>query len=554
MLKLRDYQQNLKNGINAAWASGLRNVLGVLPCGGGKTAVFSNIIAEEPGASVAIAHRSELVIQMSLALARNGVRHNIIGPDALVRAIVTCHKQMVGHSHYAQNARCAVAAVNTLVNREATDPWFRQVALWVTDEAHHLCVKNIWGRAAAMFPNARGLGVTATPIRADGKGLGRHADGVFDQIVVGPGMRELINAGYLSPYRVFLPPSDIDLSNVPVTAGGDYSLDPLRKAVHSSHIVGDVVAHYLRVAAGKLGITFAVDIESATELAAAYRCAGVAAEVLTGKTPMSLRYAIQRRFAAGDVKQICACDLVSEGYDLPSLEVASFARPTQSYGLFVQQWGRAIRPLEGKSHAIILDHVGNTLRHGLPDAPRTWSLDRRERRSRGAPPNVIPLRSCPQCAGAYERVYAACPYCGFVPVPAGRSSPEEVDGDLAELDPQVLEFLRGEIVKTESGFVPVPAGASAEVIGACHKRHRERQEAQAALRTSMMLWGGYQQHLGRENNEAQRRFYFRYGIDVANAQLLGRADADALRERIDADLTGLLTGATVTSTLPSPLT
>src|SRR5882762_8257373 len=138
---------------------------------------------------------------------------------------------------------------------------------------------NKWGKVASMFPNARWLGVTATPNRADGRGLGRHADGLFDTMVHAPSMRELIRMGYLTDYRIFTIPSDVDLTDVPISAGGDFSPEPLRKAVHRSHIVGDVVQHYLRIARGKLGVTFAVDVESATQIAAAFNAAGVKAEV-----------------------------------------------------------------------------------------------------------------------------------------------------------------------------------------------------------------------------------------------------------------------------------
>jgi superfamily II DNA or RNA helicase len=529
-LTLRDYQQQLKSDIYAAWQAGARNVLGVLPCGGGKTAIFSNIIAEHTCATVAIAHRSELVSQMSVALARNGVRHRVIGPSTLVKNVVQCHMMTVGVSYYDANARCAVASVQTLVGRDPNDAWFRNVGLWVCDEVHHLVRENSWGKAVEMFPNARGLGVTATPIRADNKGLGRHADGVIDTMVSGPDMRWLIDGKYLSGYRIFAPPNNLHLETVPVTAGGDYSPELLRAEVHRSSIHGDVVDHYLRVTPGKLGVTFAVDIESATELAAAYRSVGVPAEVLTGKTPANIRYKLLAMFARGDVKQLCTCDLISEGFDLPSVEVCSMARPTQSYGLFVQQFGRAIRPLEGKTTAYILDHVGNVLRHGLPDAPRVWSLDRRERRRSGQGDATVPIRICPQCTGAYERFRDACPYCSHRPEPVGRSTPEQVIGDLAELTPEVLARLRGQIAHSEE--LRIPYNAPPEVEGALRKRHRERLAAQAALRDDMALYGGAQTAAGLTLSEAQRKFYLEFGVDVAHAQMLNATDATALMERM----------------------
>jgi len=527
---LRPYQNQLKADIYSAWADGARNVLAVAATGSGKTTVFSAIMRETQGATIAMAHRQELVTQMSLALSRNGVRHRIIGQPATIRACVQLHMLDLGVSYYNAGASVAVASVDTLI-RMRPDHWHKNVRLWVTDEAAHLCRENKWGTAVSMFPNARGLGVTATPLRADGKGLGRHADGVMDAMVFAPAMRSLIDAGFLCEYRIFAPPNDLDMSDVTIAAGGDYSPEPLRKAVHRSHIVGDMVTHYLKLTPGKLGVTFTVDIESAVELAAAYRQQGVPAEALTAKTPANIRYKLLRQFAAGEIKQLCNVDLFSEGFDLPAIEVCSMARPTQSYAWYVQAFGRALRPLAGKDHAIILDGVGNTLLHGLPDAPRDWTLDRRERRSKTAPGDgPLPLRSCLNCAGVYERTRTVCPYCGTVVVPSGRSSPTLVDGDLSELTPDVLARMRGEIAESEQ--LRIPYGAAPEVVGALKRNHRERIEAQRVLRERMALWGGARTARGIGIAEAQREFFLRFGIDVASAQMLNAREAGALTERI----------------------
>lgn len=401
---------------------------------------------------------------------------------------------------------------------------------------HHVLEENKWGKASALFPNARTLGVTATPCRADGKGLGEHADGIMHEMVVGPTMRDLIRRGFLTEYRVFAPSvSDLRLDDVPLSASGDFSPPKLRAAVHKSHIVGDVVSHYLKIAPGKLGVTFAVDVESAAELAAAYRAAGVPAEVVSADTPDLLRAQILRRFRNREVLQLCNVDLFGEGFDLPAIEVVSMARPTQSYSLFAQQFGRALRPLAGKTHAIIIDHVGNVERHGLPDAPRVWTLDRRERRSASTPSDVIPVRVCVGCTSVYERYLMQCPHCGWRHEPAGRSTPEQVDGVLSELDPEVLARMRGEVAALDGAFEPVP-GWSAAINGAKRRDHWERQEAQKALRAAMATWGGWKTHEGRTDPEAQALFFYRYGLSVVEAWALPRADAETLRSRIERDL------------------
>ena len=501
------------------------------------TFVFSRIVGAFDAPACVVAHRGELVTQMSVALAREGVRHRVIGPMTLRRACTSAHIDRLGADYVNPNARTAVASVDTLINLDPATPWLAQVGLWVMDEAHHVLASNKWGKACVLFPNAFGLGVTATPTRADGKGLGRHADGLMDAMVVGPTMRDLIERSYLSDYRVFAPPSDIDLSSVTVTETGDYSPPKLRDARRRSHITGDVVQHYLRIAPGKLGVTFDVDIESATETAAAYRAAGVAAEVVTSKTEPYVRARVLRRFEAREIQQLVNVDLFGEGFDVPGIEVVSMARPTQSYALYAQQFGRALRPLAGKTHAIIIDHVGNVVRHGLPDARRNWTLDRRERRSRSSPSDAIPVRTClnVECLAVYERVLLQCPYCGHAPEPAGRSTPEQVDGDLAELDPAVLRVLRGEVARIDRpAVVPphTPFAANASII----RRHEERQVAHGSLRNSIALWGGWNHSLGRSDREGHRRFFHAFGIDVLSAQTLGATEAAELEARVRAEL------------------
>lgn len=528
MPQLRPFQVDVRDRVYQSWNAGAQNVLAVLPTGGGKTVVFSDIIAANNGPTVAIAHRQELVTQISLALARNGVRHRIIGPSAVARTCTSLHLAELRRNYVDPSNRVAVAGVDTLIRMDPSDAWFRSVTLSVTDEAHHVLLKNKWGAAMQMFPNARGLGVTATPVRADGNGLGRHADGLMDCMVVGPTMRELIADKWLTDYRIFAPPSDIDLTNVPISASGDFSPVKLATAVHKSHIVGDVVQHYQRIAAGKLGVTFAVDVEAAGEIAGAYRKAGVPAEVVTAKTPDALRASILRRFRAKEILQLVNVDLFGEGFDLPAIEVVSMARPTQSYGLYAQQFGRTLRILEGKQYGIVIDHVGNVHRHGLPDAARTWTLDRRERRAKNDTASVIPTRTCPQCTAAYERTSLSCPYCGCTPEPVGRSAPEEVDGDLHELTPEALARLRGAI-DPPAAWHPDPV-----VQATVNKHHRERTEAQRQLRDTISVWAG--RHTQRTDvdavRELQRRFFLTFGIDIAAAQALNARDARELMERI----------------------
>jgi superfamily II DNA or RNA helicase len=519
----RDYQRDLRLGIQGAWDNGAQNVMGVAPTGSGKTVIMSRILADHDGPSVAIAHRGELVSQISLALARNDVRHNIVGPSSLIRQCVREHHEELGRSWYSQRAECAVASVQSL--KDVGKP-----TLWVQDEAHHTLRDNQWGRAVSGLKGARGLGLTATPVRADGRGLGRAWDGLMDEMIVGPSMRDLILAGHLTRYRVMVPPNDLDLSAVATGSTGDYVQPQLRAAVARSSITGDVVRDYLRFAPGKRGVTFVTDVDTAGHVAALYRAAGVPAEAVSAKTPAALRADLVRRLRDGRLLQLVNVDLFGEGFDLPAIECVSMLRPSESFPLVCQQFGRALRLMEGKTRATIIDHVGNVQRHGLPDSPREWSLERREKKAKSVA-SAIPLRVCPECSGAYEGYSSECPYCGHVRLPALRTAPEHVEGDLIELNWEALEALRGAVAHVD-GPARIPWGATPVVEGAVRKRHRERQESQTVLREAIAVWAGHQRAAGRPDSESYRRFWHAFGIDVMSAQALGAREAETLAGKV----------------------
>jgi len=540
-VQLRGYQQDSERDIYAAWQRGARNILYLLPTGGGKTVQVASIVRNHTGHSLTAAHRRELVSQISLALAANGVTHSIIAPKAVVRDIIQIQMADIGRSYFDPNSVRHVASVDTLLARSSElEQLLSRITLWVQDEAHHVLRENKWGKLAAMIPNAFGLGVTANTVRADGKGLGAHAHGVFEELIEGPPMRSLINQGYLTDYKIFAPPSDLNLSGVKISAAtGDYNPSQLKNRVRKSHIVGDVVDHYLKLVPGKLGITFASDIETAGDIAAKFNGHGVPAELVTAKTPDKVRAEIMRRLRRGDLKQVVNVDLFGEGVDVPAISVVSMARPTESFNLFCQQFGRALRILPGKDLAYIIDHVGNVMRHGLPDAKQTWTLDARERGTRGKrDPDMIPVRACPECTAIYERVYKGCPYCGHVVVPALRSAPEFVDGDLAELDAETLAAMRGEVRKVDKSADSVQRGMERNshsyiVAKGAANQHVKRQEAQEVLRDAIALWAGHQRAAGRDDSESYRRFWFNFGVDVMGAQALGRPEAEALTEKIN---------------------
>lgn len=502
----------------------------VLPTGAGKTLTKTHIALQMDLVTICIAHRQELVGQISLSLAQAGIYHNIVAPVGVIRFCAAMHVKKLGVSFYAPGAKFAVAGVDTLIRRtDELSQFISRVRLWDIDEGHHVVPGNKWAKAVDLFPHALGLGVTATPLRSDRKGL----DGIFDFMVLGPSLRETINRGYLSEYRIFCPPQSIDLAKVETGTTGDFKPKQLSQASEKSTIVGDVVDHYLKIAPGKRGITFAVDVKSAEHIAAAYNAAGVPASVVSAKTPDNVRTTLLEQLETGQMKQLVNVDLFGEGMDCPALEVISMARPTQSYGLYVQQFGRVLRLFDGKTHGIVIDHVGNVVRHGLPDAPRQWSLAAPEgTRNSKSDDDTIGLTACNECFKPYERHLTACPYCGAVPVISERGTPEHVDGNLVELDPETLAQMRGEVHRVDGGPL-IPHGASDIVARAISNRWRDRQEAQHVLRETMSAWAGvFMYGHGESDLEIQKRFYLRFGVDVLGAQALNAKDADLLTNRV----------------------
>jgi superfamily II DNA or RNA helicase len=530
-MTLRDYQVNLKQAVRNQWDDDtVRNVLAVLPCGGGKTTTMAHLAAEldEPG--LVQAHRQELVGQISIAFARVGMHHRIIAPDAVVREISAQHIDELGRNYVRPDASYAIAGVDTLIRRQ--DPFFDTVKHWQTDEAHHLLQANKWGRAVGMLGAARGIGWTATPCRGDRRSLRRGDGGCFDTLVQGPSMRELIQRRYLKEFRIYGCPQAIDVSGVRVGSGGDFNREELAEAAHKSAITGDIVEHAMKLAPGKKGVTFAVDVQMAEEHAQAFRDAGVRAAVISDRTSAAERLRIIRAYRGDGLDEVCNVDVLGEGFDLPGIVRASFARPTASYGLYVQQFGRALRPMQGEPVGIICDHVGNVARHkGPPDKPRAWSLD-------GLPPREageVPTRFCanPECMLMWEGFGATCPHCGWRPVrgSAPRDRPEILEGDLTLYDDEMMAALRGEVERI-SGQPDIPWGASQVVARSIEKAWTARAAAQDELSDVIDQWAGHWHAKGETLDAVYRRFWALFGMDTLSALTMSGPKQREMIERV----------------------
>lgn len=414
---LRPYQDAAIQGLRDAFSAGYHSPLLVMPTGAGKTVTFSFMASKlsANGKRLAIlVHRDELVDQVSETLARFDVAHGFIAAGRM----------------YDRRHRVHVASVQTLARR------MDRVAVpdyVICDEAHHCIGASTWGRVVAEWrtklPALRLIGVTATPERLSGEGLGE----VFDELILGPTTRELVDLGALSEYRLFAPAQQLDLSGVK-SRMGDFIKSEVSARVDKPAIIGSAVGEYRKRMDGQPAVAFCVSIEHAEHVAEQFRAQGYRAAKLDGTMDRAIRREIVRDFGRGAINVLTSVDVISEGFDVPGIVGAILLRPTQSLGLYLQQVGRALRTAPGKPHAVILDHVGNSSRHGLPDDPREWSLLGREARKKGAKdPDDVAIRQCPACFAVSPAAAAKCRECGAA-FPVKARQIEEVAGTLSEVE------------------------------------------------------------------------------------------------------------------------
>jgi superfamily II DNA or RNA helicase len=416
-MQLRQYQQQAIDDTRAAIRNGARAPLLVLPTGGGKTVIFATIAATAAAKGnrvLILVHRRELIHQASSKLAWVGLEHGIIAAGLPTT-----------------DAPVQIASVQTLARRLAHMTW--QPGLIIIDEAHHATAGQ-WDRILNHWPDAYRLGVTATPCRLDGRGLGA----AFDAMVHGPTVADLTSAAFLSPARIYAPPIVADLASVR-TRAGDYAKDQAAAAMDRPTVTGDAISHYQRLASGQQAIAFCCNVKHAASVCDAFKTAGITAELLLGSTDN--REEVVADFAAHHTKVLVTVDVVSEGFDVPAASCAILLRPTQSLGLYLQQVGRVLRPAPNKPAALILDHVGNVTRHGFPNDPRDWSLDDRLKRGRGTPAPSV--RTCEQCFAAFKPA-PQCPACGAGCAPIKSRKIQQIAGELQELKREAVRQRRQE--------------------------------------------------------------------------------------------------------------
>lgn len=411
-MELRPYQQTMIDQTREALRSHSRLCL-VAPTGAGKTALTVHMMqkaSQRGNRALFIVHQNELLMQTSKALWLQKLEHGIIASG----------KARSGYS-------VQVASVLTLKNRlKEYDPW----DLIIIDEAHRSAAAT-YKEVLAAYPSARVIGLTATPQRTDGKGL----SDLFQTIVEGPTITQLIEAGYLCDYELYAPPIEVDISEVK-TVAGDYNKGQLEAAVDKPTITGDAVQHYINMAAGKRCVVMCVTIKHAQHVAAQYQASGIPAASIEGTMTTNEREETLEKFRKGEIMVLTNVQLLVEGVDIPNIEVLQWLRPTQSLIVWMQGNGRGFRPADGKDRLTILDHVNNWSRHGMPDTHREWSLEGRPKQKRGErDKDDLGIQSCGHCLHVFRSGVPVCPKCGKA-VELKERKIEEVDGLLEKIERQ----------------------------------------------------------------------------------------------------------------------
>jgi|tagenome__1003787_1003787.scaffolds.fasta_scaffold20962856_4 DNA repair protein RadD len=418
---LRPYQRAVVADFHREVAAGRKRVLLVAPTGAGKTILAAAIIqasAADRKPALVLAHRREIVGQTSNKLWDVGIRHGIIQAGTPPRPFEDVQ----------------VASVQTLWSRAMrSNAMELPVAeLLVIDEAHH-CPAETYQKIIDAYPDAVLLGLTATPCRGDGRGLG----GIFETLIECPQVAQLIEEKFLVRTRCYAPVVP-DLSGVR-TQAGDYVESQLAERMDKPQLIGDAVTHWHKFGERRKTVAFAVNVPHSLHICNEFIKSGVRAEHIDGSTPKAERDAALQQLASGEIELISNCMVLTEGWDMPEVGCVILARPTKKMGLYRQMIGRVLRPAPGKVDAIVLDHSGAVYRHGFVEDPVEWTLDpdtkaessaHRERGNRGGTgPSIVECANC----GALRVGGDPCFHCGYLPQRTPRAV-DVADGELARVD------------------------------------------------------------------------------------------------------------------------
>lgn len=426
---LRGYQIGCVERTREAFRR-VRRACVVVPTGGGKTVIAGAVVdgaVNKRGRVLFLAHRKELIDQASAKLVEFGVAHGVI-KAGVVQDL--SHPVQVASVQTLSRRLDKLTAGPSAADRElgAVPPECQPFTLIIIDEAHHVTAAS-YKQILAAWPDARILGLTATPYRIDGASL----HDCFDQLVVGASVPELIRDKHLVPTRTFAPPPPEELNNLHVRAG-EYRIDEAAKVLDRTGPTAEIIETWKRHAAGWLSVGFGCTVEHCEHLAAAFAAAGIPAAAIDGTMDDSERARILADWRARKLLVVWNVALLTEGFDMPALSCLIQARPTKSKCLWRQMCGRIMRPSPGKTHGLILDHAANGHRFGVPDQADVYQLvEPPPKRGGGGGCSAQPR--CDKCHLLFDRPLAVCPQCGTRQREERATAPVRVELDLRELTP-----------------------------------------------------------------------------------------------------------------------
>lgn len=391
---LYDFQRKLSQDIRDAVKAGHRNILVVLPTGGGKSILASAIVEaalKKLSRILFLVHRRELIKQQSQHFTEFGFEHGFIAAK-------------LGYDFDAQLIISGVQSLVTVLEKLIPPD------VLIIDEAHHTpsethsTVFKYCGRSIR-------IGFTATPERLDGKGL----DDLYDVMVEGPTVAELIEMGFLCKYDYYIPEFPVDVSEEAIErVKGDFSQSLSEKILNQPKITGDVIENYKKHCMGEKGFIFASNVKHSKAVADAFNEAGIPAAHIDGTMSQDKRDKIDKAFRLGLIKILCNVNLATEGYDVKDASYLGILRLTKSITLLKQIWGRVMRISPGKTKAYIFDHANNALRGmGLPDTPIKWNLEGRAARKKQEDEESFSITQCKSCGKYFQSGTKVCPSCGY---------------------------------------------------------------------------------------------------------------------------------------------
>ena len=414
-MTLRPYQREQVNEAREV-LSRARSVLLQAPTGSGKTVQFADITMRTTAnghRTWIIVPRNELLKQASDHLGKHKVPHGIISAKSSESRAYKVH----------------VVSKDTLLRRVKAGKIKNYPDLMIVDEAHLNLDFYIWLRDE-LPDHTKIIGYTATPERLDGRGLSSASGGLYDEIIYGPSIAELIEMDYLSDMRYFCPPGAEEIKELH-RRGTEYNQDELDALLQRRKIYGGAIQHYREHADGKPALVFCRSVKAASETAQRFNDAGYRFENIDGQMSYNRRKELIDGLRDGRIQGLTSCELITYGLDVPRVECIIMLRPTLSRTLYFQMIGRGLRPSPGKDACTILDHVGNLQEHGHPLETYDWQFHGRDKRTGNKGVSASTLRLCGKCFMYYRE--DECPNCGSKRVKKKRDDIEEVDGRLVEV-------------------------------------------------------------------------------------------------------------------------